>query len=130
MLQNSCSIAFLVPHTYEILALLTQEALGPNGPRASCVNSANISHVALEAMLQLLINVCCITYCDPSAHKMVRDLVMNTSEEKSVGCHLTQAIPDPLGFRDKQWSSRANLKANLFARKHNIVLSAFCNSIT
>ena len=54
-------VAWLQSATCEILALLTQEALrlrdigtvdiearGPLGPRASCVNSANISHVARE----------------------------------------------------------------------------------
>ena len=40
----------------EIWTQLPQEALGPiYGPRASCVNCVHISHMALEAMLQLLL---------------------------------------------------------------------------
>ena len=53
MLQISCSMASLAPHgDMGIVATGSPRAVGP---RASCVNYAHISHVALEAMLQLLL---------------------------------------------------------------------------
>ena len=62
---------------------------------------------------------------------MFRDLDMNTSEEKSVGCHLTRGIPGPMGFSLGTNSGAVQQihKQIYLPKKHIIVVSAVCNII-